>query len=87
MNANYIYDIFDTTRKNEAPDLLIGLAMLQVDQPIPEGLTEKEIGHFIGRHYQALVDAYATRDRAVFEQAVKACEELDAREAEENKAE
>lgn len=87
MNANYIYDIFATTEKNEAPDLLIGLAMLQVDQPIPEGLTEKEIGHFIGRHYNALVDAYATRDRAVFEQAVKACEEMDAREAEEAKAE
>lgn len=87
MNANYIYDIFDTTRKNEAPDLLIGLAMLQVEQPIPEGLTEKEICWFIGHHYNALVDAYASRDRAVFEQAVKACEELDAKKAEETKAE
>ena len=29
MNANYMYDSFETTRKNDAPDLNVGLAMLK----------------------------------------------------------
>jgi hypothetical protein len=77
MNAEYIYDIFETTEKNGDPDLFIGLAKLKVNKPIPEGITEKELCAFIGRHYQALVDAYKAHDRAAFEETVLACEEQD----------
>lgn len=78
MNAEYIYDIFEETECNQDPDLLIGLAKLQAEQPIPEGITEKELCTFIGRHYQALVDAYKAHDRAAFEKTVLACETADA---------
>ena len=78
MNAEYIYDIFETTEKNGDPDLIIGLAKLQAEQPIPEGITEKELCSFIGRHYKALVDAYKGHDRAAFEETVLACESADA---------
>ena len=78
MNAEYIYDIFETTEKNGDPDLIIGLAKLQAEQPIPEGVTEKELCSFIGRHYHKLVDAYKAHDRGAFEETVLACEEQDA---------
>lgn len=78
MNAEYIYDIFEITEKNGDPDLFIGLAKLKVDKPIPEDTTEGEICEFIGRHYQALVDAYKAHDRAAFEETVLACETADA---------
>lgn len=78
MNAEYIYDIFEETERNQDPDLLIGLSKLQAEQPIPEGTTEKELCAFIGRHYQALVDAYKAHDRAAFEETVLACETADA---------
>ena len=79
MNAEYIYDIFETTEKNGDPDLTIGLAKLQADKPIPEGITEKELCSFIGRHYHELVDAYKGHDRAAFEETVLACETADAK--------
>ena len=78
MNAEYIYDIFEETERNQDPDLLIGLAKLQAEQPIPEGITEKELCSFIGRHYHTLVDAYKAHDLAVFEETVLACETADA---------
>ena len=74
MNAEYIYDIFKTTERNRDPDLFIGLAKLKVDKPLPEGTTEGDICKFIGRHYQALVDAYKAHDLEAFEEAVLACE-------------
>lgn len=83
MNAEYIYDIFKTTERNQDPDLFIGLAKMKVDKPLPEGTTEGEICKFIGRHYQALVDAYKAHDLAAFEEAVLACEAQDAEDAKE----
>lgn len=62
MNANYIYDIFETTGKHNAPDLNIGLAMLKADKPIPEGMTDQGVREFMGRHYEALVEGYKARD-------------------------
>ena len=77
MNANYIYDIFEATERNAAPDLNVGLAMLQQDKPIPEGTTDREIREFMGRHYRALVTAYKAHDREAFAAAVAACEAED----------
>ena len=42
------------------------------------------ISRFIGRHYNALVDAYKQRDRAAFDAVVKQCEEEDAAEEQED---
>lgn len=78
MNAEYIYDIFQETERNQDPDLIIGLAKLKVSKPIPQETTESEICDFIGRHYKALVAAYKAHDRAAFEEAVLACETADA---------
>lgn len=83
MNAMYIYDIFEETERNQDPDLFIGLAKLKVNKPIPDGTTEGELCEFIGRHYQALVDAYKGHDRAAFEEAVLSCETADAEKEEE----
>lgn len=77
MNADYIYDIFETTNKNQAPDLTIGLAMLQAEKPIPEGMTDQGIREFIGRHYKTLVKAYNTRDKALFAGVVAKCQAED----------
>lgn len=77
MNANYIYDVFATTELNHDPDLMIGLAKLKVDKPIPKGTTEGEICDFIGRHYHALVAAYADHDRDAFAKVVAECEAAD----------
>lgn len=77
MDANYIYDIFETTHKNHAPDLNIGLAMLQEEQPLHDGDKLKETREFLGRHYEALVEAYKLRDRAVFAQVVANCQAED----------
>lgn len=83
MNAEYIYNIFEVTERNHDHDLLIGMAKFKAVKPLPEGTTEGEICKFIGRHYQALVDAYKAHDLAAFEEAVLACEEQDAEDAKE----
>lgn len=72
MNANYIYDIFQTCEDLDLPDLTIALAHHQVARPIPEGMTEKGINEFVGGHYEALVDAFADHDREAFAAAVAA---------------
>lgn len=81
MNANYIYDIFETTEKNDAPDLTIGLAMLKAEQPVPDE-EDKAVREFLGRHYEALVASYKARDREAFAAVVAACEAEDAAEEE-----
>ena len=81
MNANYIYDIYETTHINGCPDLTIGLAMPKVKSPIPEGMTEAGIRKFISRHAGELVAAFKYRDRAIFTQTVAACEAEDAAKA------
>ena len=83
MNAEYIYNIFETTEKNGDPDLLIGMAKLMAVKPLPEGMDERTLGKFLAKHYHELVEAYAARDLAVMEEAVLACEEQDAEDAKE----
>lgn len=83
MDANYIYEIFETTRKHNLPDLYVGLAMLQKDKPVPDELidpkdkTDRPLREFIGRHYTRLAEAYKTKDCAIFAAAVAECEEED----------
>ena len=77
MNANYIYNIFETCEKNDLPDLILALAHHKAAAPIPDGMTEKGIKQFMGRHYDELVEAYQAGDRAAFAQVVAACEKAD----------
>ena len=72
MNANYIYDIFQTCEDLDLPDLTVALAHYQRGNPLPEGMTEQGINEFIGGHYEALVDAFADHDREAFAAAVQA---------------
>lgn len=83
MNANYIYEIFQTTEEKQAPDLNIGLAILRETKPIPEGMEDQGVREFIGRHYKRLVKAYKAKDREAFAAAVVKCEEEDAEKVEE----
>lgn len=66
MNAEYIFDIFKTTEDTKSADLTIGLAKLEVDKPIPEDVSRREIIRFITRHYDALCEAYAKREKEHF---------------------
>ena len=77
MNANYLYDIFEKTRVNDAPDLYTGLAMLKEEQPITDE-EDKAIRAFLSRHYNALVATYASRDREAFATKVAKCQAEDA---------
>ena len=83
MDASYIYDIFKATEKNRDNDLLIGMAKLKAVKPLPEGINERALGKFLGKHYHELVEAYAARDLAVMEEVVLACEEQDVEDAKE----
>ena len=83
MNAEYIYNIFEVTERNHDNDLLIGMAKLKAVKPLPEGMDERELCLFIGKHYHELVEAYAARDLAVMEEVVLACEAQDAEDAKE----
>lgn len=79
MNANILYDIYETTRKNNANDLTIGLAMYRAEHPeTPISQDEdKAIREFTGRHGQKLAAAYQ-KGREAFAATVAACEAEDA---------
>lgn len=74
MNANYIYDIFETAKQNGV-DLTIGLEILRGTQPIPEGVTKAELNAFIGLHEDLLGRAYRTGNRKLFADIVQVCVE------------
>ena len=78
MNAEYIYNIFEVTERSHDHNLLIGMAKLMAAKPLPEGMDERTLVKFLGKHYHDLVEAYAARDLAVMEEAVLACETADA---------
>lgn len=82
MRADVLYNIYETTQKNDAPDLTIGLAMYKAEHPEVEITPEedKAIRQFIGAHGDVLAKAFAVGPDA-FEEAVEACEAEDAARA------
>ena len=72
MNANYIYEIFETANANGV-DTTIALEILRGTQPVPEGLTKEGIGQFIGLHFDALRRAYGTGSKKLFADIVTIC--------------
>lgn len=77
MKANTLYDIFETTKKNDAPDLTIGLAMLRAERPDITDDEDKQLREFMGRHYDDLVIGYRTGDREAFALIVDGCKAKD----------
>ena len=73
MNANYIYDIFETSTAHNV-DLNIALSILKGKQKIPEGMTEQSIREFVSVHYDPLWRAYQTSNRKLFADILDICE-------------
>lgn len=80
MNANYLYDIFETATKNNV-DLTIGLELLLNEKPLPDGMTKDGVNQFVGLHYDPLWRAYQTGNRKVFADIVTVCIKTDDHEA------
>lgn len=75
MKANILFNIYETTKRNEAPDLTIGLAMFKAEHPEVEMSheDEKSVREFMGKHYDVLTKAFVEGPEA-FEKAVASCE-------------
>ena len=72
--GNYIYKIFVKCRAEEdVHDLIIAHAMVRLDvnYELPEGFTEGEVDHFIGKHYKELVENFAEMSAEDFANAVE----------------
>ena len=80
MNANYIYDIFETSTAHNV-DLNIALSILKGKQKIPDGMTEQGIREFVGVHYDPLWRAYQTGNRKLFADILTVCEKSNDHEA------
>lgn len=74
MNANYIYEVFETANKHGV-DLTIGLELLLNEKPLPDGVTKRELNKLIGLHENTLGRAYQTGHRKLFADIVAACVE------------
>lgn len=72
MNANYIFDIFETANA-KGVDTTIALEILRGTQPIPEGMTKEGIGQFVGLHFDQLRRAHQTGNRKLFSDIVTIC--------------
>ena len=68
MNANYLYDIFETAIMQGQP-----LDIAAESVPAVEGLTKREAIDFINLHYDPLWRAYATGNRKLFDDILAVC--------------
>ena len=72
MNANYIFDIFETATQNNV-DTTIALEILCGTQPIHEGMTKDGINRFVNLHFDQLRRAYGTGNKKLFADIVAIC--------------
>lgn len=80
MNANYIYEVFETAT-SRGVDLTIGLEIHSGEKPLPDGVTKRELHEFIGLHENLLSRAYQTGHRKLFADIVRVCVESNEDEA------
>ena len=81
MNTEMLYELYEITEKNDAPDLAtVGMAMLLKKHPEITHEEAKEMREFTGRHGQELAAAYP--DREAFAAAVEAGIQADKEAAE-----
>jgi len=71
MNTEMLYELYEITEKNDAPDLAtVGMAMLREKHPEITHEEDRAMREFTGRHGQEL--AAASPDKEAFEAAVEA---------------
>ena len=71
MKTELLYELYEITEKNDAPDLAtVGMAMLREKHPEITHEEAKEMREFTGRHSHYLSAAYP--DKEAFEAAVEA---------------
>lgn len=75
MNAQILYEIFQTTKTNNLSDLFVGLAWYKNLKYLTIE-NEKQLREFIGKHYNDLVKAFA-KGYDEFVETVKVCIEED----------
>lgn len=81
MNTELLYELYEITEKNDAPDLAtVGMPMLREKHPEITHEEAKEIREFTGRHGQELAAAFP--DREAFAAAVEAGIQADKEAAE-----
>jgi hypothetical protein len=81
MNTEMLYELYEITEKNDAPDLAtVGMAMLLEKHPEITHEESRAMREFTGRHGQELAAAYP--DREAFAAAVEAGIQADKEAAE-----
>ena len=81
MNTEMLYELYEITEKNDAPDLAtVGMPMLLKKHPEITHEEAKEIREFTGRHGQELAAAFP--DKEAFEAAIEAGIQADKEAAE-----
>lgn len=83
MNTEMLYELYEITEKNDAPDLAtVGMAMLQENHPEITHEEAREMREFTGRHGAELAAAYQTGGMDTFAAAVEAGIQADKESAE-----
>lgn len=83
MNTEMLYELYEITEKNDAPDLAtVGMAMLQENHPEITHEEAREMREFTGRHGAELAAAYQTGGMDTFAAAVEAGIQADKEAAE-----
>ena len=81
MNTEMLYELYEITEKNDAPDLAtVGMPMLLKKHPEITHEEAKEMREFTGRHGQELAAAFP--DKEAFEAAIEAGIQADKEAAE-----
>ena len=81
MNTEMLYELYEITEKNDAPDLAtVGMPMLLKKHPEITHEEDRAMREFTGRHGQELAAAYP--DKEAFEAAIEAGIQADKEAAE-----
>lgn len=84
VNPNTLYDLYEITRDNDAPDLsTVGMAMLREAHPEISNDEATTIREFVGRHGQTLAKVFNSGTERDFVQKVAECILEDIEEAKE----
>lgn len=80
MNADYIFDVFETANAKSV-DTAVALDILWGTRPIVGGMTKQSVGRFIGLHFDPLRRAHQTANRKLFADIVAICAKSKGEEA------
>ena len=80
MNAEIIYNIFETSTNNNV-DTTLAAEILRGREVIPDKQTKDELCAFIGLHFDPLYRAFGTGNKKLFADIVRVCEKSNNEEA------